>query len=120
MVKFCCAFGCNEKFIKGGPITFHSFPKDETRRKLWESKLKRENFKATNYSRICSRHFSEDCFEREKLGGTWLKKDAVPTIFDFPSHLKTEDNENKAPEKRIILKRENSFEGKEMCNLGST
>ncbi|GBM08818.1 DNA transposase THAP9, partial [Araneus ventricosus] len=115
MVKFCCAFGCNEKFIKGGPITFHCFPKDETRRKLWESKLKRENFKATNYSTICSRHFSEGCFEREKLGGTWLKKDAVPTIFDFPSHLKREDNERKAPKERIILKRQNSFE--EQSNL---
>ncbi|CAL1261126.1 unnamed protein product, partial [Larinioides sclopetarius] len=69
------------KFIKGGRVTFHCLPKDENRRKIWENKLKRENFKLTNLTRICSNHFSEDCFDREKFGGTWLKKDAVPTIF---------------------------------------
>ncbi|CAL1265091.1 unnamed protein product, partial [Larinioides sclopetarius] len=41
MVRICCVFGCNEKFIKGGPVTFHCFPKNENRRKIWEKKLKR-------------------------------------------------------------------------------
>ncbi|CAL1272124.1 unnamed protein product [Larinioides sclopetarius] len=27
-----------------------------------------------NSSMICSNHFSEDCFDQEKFGGTWLKK----------------------------------------------
>ncbi|CAL1299236.1 unnamed protein product [Larinioides sclopetarius] len=73
MVRICCAFGCNEKFIKGRSVTFHCFPKDENRRKICENKLRRENFKVTNGSRICSNHFSEDCFDREKFGETWLK-----------------------------------------------
>ncbi|CAL1262302.1 unnamed protein product [Larinioides sclopetarius] len=73
MVRICCVFGCDEKFIKG-PVTFHCFPKDENRRKIWENKLKRENFKVMNSTMICSNHFSEDCFYREKFGGTWVKK----------------------------------------------
>ncbi|CAL1264114.1 unnamed protein product [Larinioides sclopetarius] len=92
------------------------FPKDETRRKLWEAKLKKENFKATDNIRICSKHFSESSFDREKLGGTWLKKDAIPTIFDFPSHIKKKQSERISLKKRIILKRQNSFEVAECKN----
>lgn len=66
---------------------FNSFPKEESRRKLWEWNLHRKNFKATIHSKVCSKHFSEECFDREKLGGTWLRQDAVPTKFNFPSHF---------------------------------
>ncbi|GBO13424.1 hypothetical protein AVEN_70941-1 [Araneus ventricosus] len=83
MVVSCCAFGCTERAVKGGPVTFHCFPKDEERRKIWEIKIRRENFKATKSSRLCSKHFSPDSFDREKFGGTWLKKTAVPTVFNF-------------------------------------
>lgn len=68
-------------------LILRSFPKDEERKKLWEVKIHRENFKATKSSRVCSKHFTPDCFDTEKFGGTWLKKNAVPTIFDFPKHL---------------------------------
>ncbi|GBN40856.1 hypothetical protein AVEN_204109-1 [Araneus ventricosus] len=87
MVVSCCAFGCTEKAVKGGPVTFHCFPKDEERRKIWEIKIRRENFKATKSSRLCSKHFSPDSFDREKFGGTWLKKTAVPTVFNFHKHV---------------------------------
>ncbi|XP_042911054.2 uncharacterized protein [Parasteatoda tepidariorum] len=89
MVVYCCAFGCKEKFLKGGPYTFHNFPRDEKRKRLWEKQLRRKNFKVSQNTKICSKHFTADCFDAEKFGGTWLKKDAVPTIFDFsvPDHL---------------------------------
>ncbi|CAL1271250.1 unnamed protein product [Larinioides sclopetarius] len=35
MVLYCCAFNCKEKYVKGGPYTFHGFSKGETRRKEW-------------------------------------------------------------------------------------
>ena len=45
------------------------------------------------YSRLCSKHFTEDCYERdlksELLGikkQVKLKRDAVPTLFDFSSY----------------------------------
>ncbi|GBO07366.1 hypothetical protein AVEN_158214-1 [Araneus ventricosus] len=87
MVVSCCAFGCTERAVKGGPVTFHCFPKDVERRKIWGIKIRRENFKATKSSRLCSKHFSPDSFDREKFGGTWLKKTAVTTVFNFPKHV---------------------------------
>ena len=53
----------------------------------------------TTHSRLCSAHFTADCYETDlkaKLLGTklkvCLKEDAVPTIFDFSgySHTKTD------------------------------
>ncbi|GBO09442.1 hypothetical protein AVEN_12250-1 [Araneus ventricosus] len=101
MVVSCCAFGCTEREVKGGPVTFHCFPKDEERRKIWEIKIRRENFKATKSSRLCSKHFSPDSFDREKLGGTWLKKTAVPTVFNFDKHVV----ERKITRKPLVRKR---------------
>ncbi|CAL1267002.1 unnamed protein product [Larinioides sclopetarius] len=43
--------------------------------------LRRENFTPTNASKICSKHFDDECFDRMKFGGTWLKADAKPIIF---------------------------------------
>ncbi|CAL1288178.1 unnamed protein product [Larinioides sclopetarius] len=63
MVLYCCAFNCKENYVKGGPYTFHSFPKDETRRKEWCRLLRRENFTPTNASKICSKHFDYECFD---------------------------------------------------------
>ncbi|CAL1280885.1 unnamed protein product [Larinioides sclopetarius] len=32
MVLYCCAFNCKEKYVKGGPYTFHRCCNSETRR----------------------------------------------------------------------------------------
>ncbi|GIY49776.1 hypothetical protein CEXT_699481 [Caerostris extrusa] len=64
------------------------FPRDEIRRKEWTLAVRRADFKVTDSTRICSKHFSEECFDKEKFGGTWLKSDAVPTIFNFPPKVK--------------------------------
>ncbi|GBN14036.1 THAP domain-containing protein 2 [Araneus ventricosus] len=101
MIKSCCAYECKEKFIKGGFVSFHRFPKNQERRYIWEKNIRRENFKATNSSLICSKHFTTDCFDTGKFGGTWLKSDAVPTIFKFPQHLQIKTS------KRRILNRNN-------------
>ncbi|XP_054712791.1 G patch domain-containing protein 11-like isoform X2 [Uloborus diversus] len=45
--------------------------------------------KVTDHTKICSKHFSPEFFDREKFGGTWLKKDAVPTIFNIPKTGRT-------------------------------
>ncbi|XP_054715885.1 uncharacterized protein LOC129225318 [Uloborus diversus] len=96
MVSHCCVSECKERSAKGGRTTFHYFPKDETRRKLWESKIGRKNFKASDHSRICSKHFSEDCFDRLKFGATWLKPNAIPTIFNFPAQSKKGNKKGKS------------------------
>ncbi|CAL1289336.1 unnamed protein product, partial [Larinioides sclopetarius] len=64
-----------------------------------EKSLRRENFKATNSTKICSKHFEQDCFDKEKFGATWLKSDALPTIFDFPDHLSNKTIKRKPPKR---------------------
>lgn len=47
------------------------------------------NWKPTKLSFICSKHFKDEDFITKKSENTRakLKKDAVPSIFDFPKHL---------------------------------
>lgn len=90
----------NFHFKKYFQFGFLSFPKDEERQKLWALSLWRENFTVTNYSKICSKHFEPDCFDRERFGGTWLKKTAVPTIFDFPDHLQPKEKVNRSSSRK--------------------
>ncbi|XP_006013475.1 THAP domain-containing protein 1-like [Latimeria chalumnae] len=83
MVQSCSAYGCKNRYDKNKPISFHKFPL--TRPDLcqkWVRAVRRDNFKLTKYSSICSEHFTQDCFRRE-CNNKLLKETAVPTIFCF-------------------------------------
>ncbi|KAK4323785.1 hypothetical protein Pmani_005556 [Petrolisthes manimaculis] len=91
----CAAVGCSNK--DGPGIRLFTFPRDSTRRKQWELKVKRKNWSAKNH-RLCQEHFEEDQFERNRADG-WkkLKQNAVPTVFsDQPpaKHRKQPANHN--------------------------
>jgi hypothetical protein len=93
----CVAFGCNNR-SENGNKGFFLFPKDVSVRQKWIQSMKsmREvngkfvNFVATNTSRLCMRHFTDDCFVHSpsvmKSVGLelklLLKKDAVPSVFE--------------------------------------
>lgn len=62
------------------------FPKDAERRRLWVAAMRREGFQPTEYSRICCDHFDEECFDRTRQR-IRLKRNAVPTVFNFPAHF---------------------------------
>ena len=67
-------------------LTF-SFPTNPTRRKEWCAKLRRQDFTVKARTLLCSDHFLAKFFDR--TGQTVrLKDDAVPTVFNFPDHLK--------------------------------
>ena len=93
MVKRCVAAGCSSTNSDG--VSLHLFPKDQSLRKQWIKQVQRHRAKwtATSYSVLCSKHFSDDCFEIEhKFASSFglksrkkLKPDAVPTIFERPS-----------------------------------
>lgn len=55
----------------------------------WVNALKRKNFKPTQWSRVCSEHFTEeDYVHRPDSNRPLLKIDSVPSIFKaFPSYL---------------------------------
>ncbi|KAH7959527.1 hypothetical protein HPB49_011641 [Dermacentor silvarum] len=52
----------------------------------WVANLKRDKWRPSPGSRLCSDHFTESCFDRTQAR-TRLRPDAVPTIFNFPTHL---------------------------------
>lgn len=65
---------------------FFSFPEDPDLRKKWAIATRRKNFIPSSSTKICSEHFTKDSYE---VGGLRkrLKKDAIPSLFEFPAHL---------------------------------
>lgn len=49
--------------------------------------MRRNNFKPTKYSNICSQHFTKDCFKIE-CNNRVLKESAVPSLFTFNLSIK--------------------------------
>ncbi|XP_061836696.1 THAP domain-containing protein 1 [Nerophis lumbriciformis] len=88
MVQTCSAYGCKNRYHKDKDISFHKFPlaRPDICGK-WVSAMRRNNFKPTKYSNICSQHFTKDCFKRE-CNNRVLKENAVPSLFNF--NLKSE------------------------------
>ena len=58
-------------------------PKNPNLRQEWINAIKCENFKPLPHWRICSKHFSSDCFVESPWNSKRiLKADAVPTVSD--------------------------------------
>ncbi|XP_070408624.1 THAP domain-containing protein 1 isoform X2 [Nothobranchius furzeri] len=62
----------------------------------WVAAMRRNNFKPTKYSNICSQHFTKDCFKRE-CNNRVLKENAVPSLFTFTLSMKAESLEDPFP-----------------------
>ena len=104
MPTSCSAYNCQNRDtedIRSRGITFHKFPKDESRRKSWIAATRRDGFKPNDKSAICSEHFTEGDFLTNTIRRT-LSKTAAPTVFDFPDHLQKKTCEKrKAPTVRL-------------------
>lgn len=74
-------------------------PKDPNLRKLWLLAIRRVNFTPSKTTVICEKHFTPEDYEVNVHGNEVLKKSAVPSVFDFPAHLKKESKQ------RRVLKR---------------
>lgn len=86
MPTTCAAFGCSNNSKRDSHVTFHRFPSNPERRKLWQSLLNREHFTPSLHTFLCSKHFDEACFDR--TGQTVrLRVNAAPTIFIYPDHM---------------------------------
>jgi len=90
MVKSCAAYGCTSRCTPDSKLHFHKFPlKNPELNNSWVIAVKRENFKPTNNSYLCSKHFAENDYVHSSADlNPRLKFKAVPSIFDFPDHLK--------------------------------
>ncbi|GFS14588.1 THAP domain-containing protein 1 [Elysia marginata] len=80
-------------------ITFHYFPSKVELRTKWLTAIKRENFTPAPTSRVCSKHFKPSDFKpfTRSQQRRILKDTAVPSIFDFPGHLRVEEPEPDEP-----------------------
>ena len=100
MFARCIAAGCSN--VRSDTVSLFRFPKDPALRQRWTKQVKRTraNWKGPSDSSVlCSKHFTESCFEPiTGIGATFglkmrpkLKPDAVPTVFvrsvptDIPS-----------------------------------
>ena len=110
----CCAWNCSnsiekkkqkDKYPELDEVTFHPFPLDnpakqyvsgmseKERRQKWIAECRLQSLNVTRHTRICSKHFEGG------LGPT--KANPVPTLFDFPEHLKRKTPLSRTdPEKR--------------------
>jgi hypothetical protein len=106
MPASCCAVNCQSRNTKLCTLSFHKFPFSDTDLlKKWKSAVKRKKWEPKKESSVlCSLHFEDSCFKSDliphRLGKTYeerkksvlrkrkvLKKDAVPTIFDYNSKV---------------------------------
>ncbi|XP_029025762.1 THAP domain-containing protein 1 [Betta splendens] len=97
MVQTCSAYGCKNRYHKNNDISFHKFPlaRPDICGK-WVAAMRRNNFKPTKYSNICSQHFTKDSFKRE-CNNRVLKENAVPSLFSFNLSIKPESAEDPFP-----------------------
>ncbi|XP_071948716.1 peroxynitrite isomerase THAP4-like [Antedon mediterranea] len=91
----CVAANCSNNHFDS--VSFHKFPKDAEIRKLWTAAVSRTrlNFTPSDYSVLCSSHFTEEDFVVRfslsvELGvsgkhSRTLKKGAVPSKFPKPA-----------------------------------
>ena len=88
-MHFCVVFGCKSNSMVDKSVSFFGFPKDQGRLKDWIHYCKRDDFKPTKHSKICSKHFTVQQFSRHpdtlaQLGypgaKAALKDDAVPDV----------------------------------------
>ena len=91
MPAHCCAWGCSNRESsdsKANGLTFHYFPKDETRSEQWIKAIRRQDWRPSASSRICSEHFKESDYKGHTLERRVLNNTAIPSIFKaFPVHL---------------------------------
>ena len=97
--NYCCVPDCKnasaqqkEKELLGlSKVSFHSFPTDSNRMKMWIIKIKRDpgpEFVINKYTKICSEHFtSSDYFPTSDKPNSRrrLLPTAVPSVFQWTS-----------------------------------
>uniref|UniRef100_A0A146LQM8 THAP-type domain-containing protein n=1 Tax=Lygus hesperus TaxID=30085 RepID=A0A146LQM8_LYGHE len=119
MPRKCCVLGCKSNNKIGAPyVSTFSFPKDEAARKLWLSKIGREDMTITQNVGVCGNHFLEEEILRETsayddlknviltcpLKTPRIREGAFPSIFPTLSPndvIPTERTPRKAKKKAV-------------------
>ena len=67
----CCVPFCDSHTGRNPELSFHKFPKDQKRRKIWLHWISRTDFKPSEHHRVCSKHFK---------GGQKTYLNNIPTV----------------------------------------
>ncbi|XP_075038253.1 THAP domain-containing protein 1-like [Mixophyes fleayi] len=80
----CAAYGCKNRLSKGCGKHFFRFPmKNPEYLAKWLAVIRRDQWKPSIYSRLCSDHFTEeDYMLRPGASYPYLRLDAVPSFID--------------------------------------
>ena len=74
------------------------FPANEDLRMKWVPAMKRDKWIPLKYSYICSEHFNiANYIVPPGQAYTKLRKSAVPSKFNFPSHLMPKEKQSRRP-----------------------
>lgn len=112
----CAVVSCSNSHrkTKGAPVRYHRFPTDMLTRAKWVKACGKIAFN-TSTARICSRHFSPACYERdvqhELLGlppRSRLRKGALPHIA-VPYVFENRNNNNSEKLKTDIIKKDSGI-----------
>ncbi|XP_039287826.1 52 kDa repressor of the inhibitor of the protein kinase-like [Nilaparvata lugens] len=96
--RWCSAPGCTQNSKKDSKMTFFRFPKQKERARIWVANSGREDLegKDANYlyenCKLCSLHFQKNMFANFMKNR--LKEDAVPTLFNLPKSVLTDETED--------------------------
>lgn len=89
-MAYCCVPGCTSKQGKPKNVSFHEIPNDIELRKKWLAVISRKDWipnSTSNYSRVCSLHFTPNDY-KQNTKKKCLLKNAVPSQFPhYPSYM---------------------------------
>ena len=76
----------------------------------WLNAMRRADWSPSKYSVLCEKHFKQEDYVIGEIQSTsavnlskkYLRADAVPSVFNFPMHLQTENKKRKSPLKRKL------------------
>ncbi|KAI1903635.1 hypothetical protein AGOR_G00029230 [Albula goreensis] len=100
MPDCCAAANCNQCTDQSN-IAFFRFPLDPERCKQWLDNCRRPDLEKKTPEqlhrlyKLCAKHFEPSLICRHSALRTVLKDGAVPTIFDFTSHLNNPQSRNR-------------------------
>ena len=101
MVYYCAVALCTNSSKNRPDLSFHTFPKDAKRRRVWKIFCRRadKEFKISRHSSVCKEHFKEDDFRKTLTGRVELKNTVKPSIFKSsvlsPTKIECNDRANK-------------------------
>ncbi|CAH0596845.1 unnamed protein product [Chrysodeixis includens] len=106
-IRLCSNKSQSNTFKENG-VTFHRYPKDPDIKSQWVAATRRFNWNPSQYSLVCSQHFTEDCFINLKNRRRLLAS-AVPTLYLPIVSFATDSDEPKPSTSNPELQKKNDL-----------